>query len=152
MIYFHWIYLLLYVVITVPAIITVLMDNRQPAKTMAWILVFFFFIPFVGIIFYFFFGQNTRKERLISDRSMDQLTKRSMLEFVEQENLHLPDSNKTLMNLFANQSWALPFKDNQVDIYTDGYDFFLTLLYNIGQAKHHIHLDTYIFVADAWGI
>ena len=55
MIYFHWIYLLLYVVITVPAIITVLMDNRQPAKTMAWILVFFF-IPFVGIIFYFFFG------------------------------------------------------------------------------------------------
>lgn len=52
MIYFHWIYLLLYVVITVPAIITVLMDNRQPAKTMAWILVFFF-IPFVGIIFYF---------------------------------------------------------------------------------------------------
>ena len=46
MIYFHWIYLLLYVVITVPAIITVLMDNRQPAKTMAWILVFFF-IPFV---------------------------------------------------------------------------------------------------------
>ena len=150
MIYFHWIYLLLYVVITVPAIITVLMDNRQPAKTMAWILVFFF-IPFVGIIFYFFFGQNTRKERLISDRSMDQLTKRSMLEFVEQENLHLPDSNKTLMNLFANQSWALPFKDNQVDIYTDGYDFFLTLLYNIGQAKHHIHLDTYIFEADALG-
>ena len=57
MIYFHWIYLLLYVVITVPAIITVLMDNRQPAKTMAWILVFFF-IPFVGIIFYFFFGQS----------------------------------------------------------------------------------------------
>ena len=42
MIYFHWIYLLLYVMITVPAIITVLMDNRQPAKTMAWILVFFF--------------------------------------------------------------------------------------------------------------
>ena len=107
--------------------------------------------PFVGIIFYFFFGQNTRKERLISDRSMDQLTKRSMLEFVEQENLHLPDSNKPLMNLFANQSWALPFKDNQVDIYTDGYDFFLTLLYNIGQAKHHIHLDTYIFEADALG-
>ena len=39
MIYFHWIYLLLDVVITVPAIITVLMDNRQPAKTMAWISV-----------------------------------------------------------------------------------------------------------------
>ena len=86
MIYIHWIYLLLYMAIMIPAIITVLMDNRQPAKTMAWILVLAF-MPFVGIIFYIFFGQNTRKERLISDRSMDQLTKRSMLEFAEQENL-----------------------------------------------------------------
>ena len=141
---------MLYVAIMIPAIIRVLLDNRQPAKTMAWILVLAF-MPFVGIIFYIFFGQNTRKERHISDRSMDQLTKRSMLEFVEQENLHLPANNKPLMNLFTNQNWAFPFKDNEVDIYTDGYDFFLTLLYNIGQAKDHIHLDTYIIEDDPLG-
>lgn len=150
MIYIHWIYLLLYMAIMIPAIITVLMDNRQPAKTMAWILVLAF-MPFVGIIFYIFFGQNTRKERLISDRSMDQLTKRSMLEFAEQENLHIPANNKPLMNLFTNQNWAFPFKDNQVEIFTDGYEFIFSLLYNIGKAKHHIHLDTYIFEDDALG-
>ena len=150
MVYFHWIYLLLYVAIMIPAIIRVLLDNRQPAKTMAWILVLAF-LPFVGIIFYIFFGQNTRKERHISDRSMDQLTKRSMLEFVEQENLHLPANNKPLMNLFTNQNWAFPFKDNRVDIFTDGYEFICSLLYNIGKAQHHIHLDTYIFEDDALG-
>ena len=150
MIYFHWIYLLLYVAIMIPAIIHVLLDNRQPAKTMAWILVLAF-MPFVGIIFYIFFGQNTRKERHISDRSMDQLTKRSMLRFVEQENLHLPANNKPLMNLFTNQNWAFPFKDNRVDIFTDGYEFICSLLYNIGKAQHHIHLDTYIFEDDALG-
>ena len=150
MVYFHWIYLLLYVAIMIPAIIRVLLDNRQPAKTMAWILVLAF-MPFVGIIFYIFFGQNTWKERHISDRSMDQLTKRSMLEFVEQENLHLPANNKPLMNLFTNQNWAFPFKDNRVDIFTDGYEFICSLLYNIGKAQHHIHLDTYIFEDDALG-
>lgn len=150
MIYIHWIYLLIYVVVTIPAIIAVLMDNKQPAKTMAWILVLFF-MPIVGIILYFFFGQNTRKERLISDRSMDQLTKRSMLEFAEQENLHLPQNNKPLMRLFANQNWAFPFKDNEVEIFTEGYDFFLTLLHEIGQARHHIHLDTYIIEDDPLG-
>ena len=150
MVYFHWIYLLLYVAIMIPAIIRVLLDNRQPAKTMAWILVLAF-MPFVGIIFYIFFGQNTRKERHISDRSMDQLTKRSMLEFVEQENLHLPANNKPLINLFTNQNWAFPFKDNRVDIFTDGYEFICSLLYNIGKAQHHIHLDTYIFEDDALG-
>ena len=141
---------MLYVAIMIPAIIRVLLDNRQPAKTMAWILVLAF-MPFVGIIFYIFFGQNTRKERHISDRSMDQLTKRSMLEFVEQENLHLPANNKPLMNLFTNQNWAFPFKDNRVDIFTDGYEFICSLLYNIGKAQHHIHLDTYIFGDDALG-
>ena len=141
---------MLYVAIMIPAIIRVLLDNRQPAKTMAWILVLAF-MPFVGIIFYIFFGQNTRKERHISDRSMDQLTKRSMLEFVEQENLHLPANNKPLMNLFTNQNWAFPFKDNRVDIFTDGYEFICSLLYDIGKAQHHIHLDTYIFEDDALG-
>lgn len=150
MLYFHWIYLLVYCLITIPSIITVLMDNKQPAKTMAWILVLFF-MPFVGIVLYFFFGQNTRKERMISNRSMDQLTKRSMLEFAEQENLHIPQNNKPLMRLFANQNWALPFKDNRVEIYTSGYELFFSLLHHIGLARHHIHLDTYIIEDDPLG-
>ena len=126
------------------------MDNKQPAKTMAWLLVLIF-MPLVGIVLYVFFGKNTRKERLISNRSMDLLTKRSMLEFAEQENLHLPQSNKPLMQLFANQNWALPFKDNEVEILTDGYAFIFTLLYYIGKATDHIHIDTYIMEDDALG-
>ncbi len=150
MIYFHWLYLLMYVGLTIPAMIAVLMDNKQPAKTMAWILILFF-MPIIGVGLYFFFGQNTRKERLISNRSIDQLTKRSMLEFAEQENLHIPTENKPLMKLFTNQNWAFPFKDNIVDIYTNGYEFFFSLLQAIGKAKDHIHLDTYIIEDDPLG-
>ena len=83
MIYIHWISLVFYTTIIIVAMIRVLMDNRQPAKTMAWMLVLTF-IPMLGIVLYFFFGQNTRKERKIWQHSMDQLTKRSMLEFAEQ--------------------------------------------------------------------
>lgn len=115
MIYFHWIYLLVYALLTIPTVVAVLMDNKQPAKTIAWIMVLLF-MPFLGIVLYVFFGQDIRKQRLISNRSMDQLTKRSMLEFAEQENLHLPADSQPLMRLFANQNWALPFKDNQVEI------------------------------------
>lgn len=150
MIYIHWIYLLIYALLTIPAVIAVLMAGKQPAKTMAWILVLIF-MPMVGLIFYIFFGQDIRKQRLISNRSLDQLTKRSMFEFVEQANLHLPEDNQPLMRLFANQNWALPFKDNLVDIYTEGHEFFLSLLHAIGQAREHIHLDTYIIEDDALG-
>lgn len=150
MLYIHWILLVIYLAITIGGIVAVLMDNKQPEKTMAWILVLCF-MPIVGIIFYLFFGQNTRKEKVIGERSMDLLMKRSMLEFAEQENLHIPRRNRPLMKLFTNQNWALPFKDNEVSIFTDGYEFVSTLLYNIGQAQDHIHLDTYIIEDDPLG-
>ena len=49
----HWIFIILYVVIVVLALLAVLMDNRQPAKTVAWVMVLTF-IPFAGIVIYFF--------------------------------------------------------------------------------------------------
>ena len=141
---------LIYQMIAIAAVVHVIMDNRQPAKTMAWALVIWF-VPVVGIVFYLFFGINTRKERHISERSMNQLTKRSMLEFVEQQNLRLPERHKPLIDLFINQNLSLPFKDNKVSIYTDGYQFFPALLTAIHEARQHIHLDMYIFADDALG-
>ena len=150
MIYVHWLILLVYAIIVVLTMITILMDNRQPAKTMAWILVLWF-IPLLGIILYFFFGQNIRRERIISKKSLDQLTKRSMLEFVEQKGLTLPDDHRKLIDLFTNQQMALPFKGNTTEIYTNGYEFFPALLSAIAKAKHHIHIDVFIFNDDALG-
>lgn len=150
MVYLHWTILAIYTVTIVAAMVTVLMDRRQPAKTIAWLMVLLF-LPLLGVVLYFFFGQNTRKERLVSQRSLDQLTKRSMLEFAGQRNLKIPDECAALVRLFANQSMALPFKDNDVDIYTDGYRFFLTLMQELGAARHHIHLESYILDDDALG-
>lgn len=150
MIYVHWAFLAVYVVVIIMVMVRVLMDNRQPAKTMAWMLVLTF-IPMLGIILYFFFGQTTRKERKIWQYSMDQLTKHSMLEFVEQKRLHLPHEYRELINLFMNQNWVLPFKNNETEIYTSGYEFFPSLLMEIGKAEHQIHLDTFIISCDPLG-
>ena len=150
MIYVHWLFLVVYSIIIIITMVRVLMDNRQPAKTMAWMLVLMF-IPFLGIILYIFFGQNTRKERKIWQQSLDQLTKRSMLEVVEQKDFNIPEEYRTISNLFMNQNLALPFKNNEVEIYTSGYDFFPSLLMEIGKAEHHIHIDTFIISDDPLG-
>ncbi len=150
MLYFHWIFLLIYTVIAILAMITVLMEHRQPAKTMAWVLVLAF-MPLVGIVLYFFFGQRTRKDRHIWQKSLDQLSKRSMLEFVEQDHLQIPEQYKGLVDLFVNQNWALPFKNNETEIYTSGYEFFPALLQEIGKAEQHIHLLSYIIEDDPVG-
>jgi len=74
-----------------------------------------------------------------------------MLGFVEQQNLRVPDTHKQLVDLFVNQNMSLPFKDNIVDIMTDGYAFFPELLKDIASATHHIHIDMYIIEEDALG-
>ena len=139
-----------YEIIVTVTIIHVLMDNRQPAKTMAWALVIFF-VPIVGMVLYAFFGVNTRRDRVISRRSMDQLTKRAMLEFAEQRDLRLPTEYKQIIDLFVNQNTALPFNNTKADTYTDGATFFLELLAAIGRARHHIHIDIFIFADDPLG-
>ena len=150
MIYIHWIVLVAYYVVAIIAMITVLMEHRQPAKTIAWVLILSF-MPLVGIILFFFFGQRIRKDRYIWQKSLDQLTKRSMIEFIEQKNLELPEQHKELIQLFVNQNWALPFKNNETDIYTSGYEFFPALLHEISKAKDHIHITSYIIEDDPLG-
>lgn len=141
---------IIYQVVVITAILHVVMDNRQPSKTMAWAMVIYF-VPVVGIIAYLFFGINTRRERMVSQRSLDQLTKRSMFGFVEQHDLQLPEPYVPVIDLFVNQSFSLPFNNNKVDILTDGYEFFPALLRDIAGAKDHVHVDVYIFEDDALG-
>lgn len=142
--------LILYQVIVIIAVIHVVMDNRQPAKTMVWALIIYF-VPIIGIIAYIFFGVNTRRKRLVSRRSLDQLTRRSMFKYAEQPDLVLPEEEKPLIDLFINQNFSLPFGGNNLSMITNGHDFFLQLLRDIGKAEHHIHIDLYIFEDDALG-
>ena len=141
---------IIYYIIAVLTVVHVVMDNRQPAKTMAWALVIWF-VPFVGIVLYLFFGINTRKERLVNQRSLDELSRRSMLGFVEQQDLHLPDEYKSVIDLFINQSFSLPFRMGDMEVYTDGYQYFPALLAAIANAHDHIHIDMYIFEDDSLG-
>lgn len=146
----YFILWLLYKLAVVAAIVHVLVDNRQPALTMAWALVIYF-VPVAGILLYIFFGINTRRERVMSRRSLNQLSRRTMLGFIGQDDFALPERYNPMAELFINQNFALPFKDTVATPLTDGHAFFLDLLRAIGAARHHIHVDLYIFDDDPLG-
>lgn len=143
--------LALYEVAVVVAIIHVLIDNRQPAKTMAWALVIWF-VPVIGLVLYAFLGVNTRKERLISKRSLSQLGRRQMLSSVAPPVPAAGNGSEVmLIRLFERLSDSLPFRSGHVRIITDGHTYFQDLLQEIGRAKNHIHILQYIYADDALG-
>ena len=91
-------YIVLYVLIIIPTMVIVVMEKRQPMKTVAWLLVLAF-VPIVGLFFYFFFGQNIRKERYIARHSLDKLMRKSMIESGGHHPLQLPERNQKLIQL-----------------------------------------------------
>lgn len=141
---------LVYLAVILFTIVIVLLDNRNPVKTMAWVLVLVF-LPVVGLAFYFFFGRNTRKERLISKKGFSRLSKRPMAEYQAQEALGDFTGRNQLIPFFHRVSNALPFEGNDVQVFTDGYSMYQELFHRIAKAKHHIHLEFYIFEDDAVG-
>jgi cardiolipin synthase A/B len=131
-------------------IVVVILDNRNPVKTMAWILVLMF-LPIVGLVFYFFFGRSQRRERIIGKKSYGRLLKKPMAEYLAQGSTVLPESYERLIKLFQQTNQALPFEGNRVDTYTSGYSMLQALLRELQKAEKHIHLEFYIFEDDAVG-
>lgn len=141
----------IFLLAVVATIVVVVMDNRNPFKTLAWVLVLVF-LPVIGLILYFFFGQDTRKERLISKKGFKRLTKYPMMEFQMQESFKASEEKQhQLIRFFQRVNLALPFEGNSMKIFQDGSSMLQALLATINSAKHHIHVEFYIFEDDAVG-
>ena len=141
----------LFLLAVVATIVVVVLDNRSPVKTLAWVLVLIF-LPVVGLALYYFFGQDKRRERLISKKGFKRLTKYPMMEFQMQESFKVPDEKQhQLIRFFQKVNFALPFEGNSIKVYQDGYSMLQSLLATIKSAQHHIHVEFYIFEDDAVG-
>ena len=142
---------LLFLLAVVATIVVIVMDNRNPYKTLAWVLVLVF-LPVVGLALYYFFGQDTRREKLISKKGFKRLTKYPMMEFQMQESYKVSEEKQhQLIRFFQRVNLALPFDGNSMKIFQDGSSMLQALLATINSAKHHIHVEFYIFEDDAVG-
>ncbi len=131
-------------------IIVVILDNRNPVKTIAWILVLMF-LPVIGLLFYYFFGRSHRRERIISRKSYNRLLKKPMAEYLMQAKPIVPTEYSKLIHFFQHTNQAFLFEGNQVNAYTEGYAKLQALIHELYKAKEHIHLQYYIFEDDAVG-
>ena len=55
--------LVLFYILSVIVSIELILENRDPSKTLIWILIFMIF-PFVGILAYAVLGRNIRKIKM----------------------------------------------------------------------------------------
>ncbi len=141
---------LAYLILVVSTVVVVVLDNHNPMRAMSWVVVLLF-LPVVGLILYFFFGRNPRREHLISKHTLSRINRKSLQAYIEQKNIQTPPAYAQLINLFRSLNKAFPFEGNRTTLYFDGYTMVQALMRDIAHARHHIHLEFYIFEDDAIG-
>ena len=56
-------------IVAVSAVITLLLKNINPSKTLSYIIVLVFF-PFLGLLVYYLFGQEYRKNKIFGKKHL----------------------------------------------------------------------------------
>lgn len=145
-------------IIYIGVVLTILIENRQPAKTIAWILVILL-LPIVGIIVYYLFGQKFKKVKTFRGRNKEQTLRLVQrwkdMDIMLDTNIDVISgeigSISKVFKFIDNQKVAPPLLGNDVKLLINGERKFPELVSSIQDATHHIHLEYYIFIPDQIG-
>ncbi len=141
---------------------SIILENRDPARTVTWLLIFIL-LPGIGLVIYAILGRNMRKRKLFKTQKLassireekvfENLERIEEIANTEQNtintnqllNENIEDySKKRVISLLLNTG-KLPFTtNNKVSVYIDGNQKFKNLLEDIKNAKNHIHLEYFI--------
>ncbi len=154
-----WVLLLCinYVLVIIVAFF-ILLKNINPTKTISYIIVLVFF-PFFGLIVYYLFGQDYRKDKIFNRKN---ILNQRIVENVNQE--LQPDKSelkllkddllderiKLVKLLNSNKNSPLTIY-NDLTIIKNGENKFKILLEDLSKAQKHIHLEYYILRDDKIG-
>ena len=144
------IFVLLYCLTIIGLVLLVLLENRNPLKTIPWVIVLLF-IPGIGLIFYYFFGRENRRLRIISRRIYKRFRKQVRIENQPQDMNIVPPDYLPLARLLNNSNYSAIFRGGDISVFTNGKNKFEALLEDLENARHHIHLQYYIFTDDRIG-
>jgi cardiolipin synthase len=148
---------LIYFCVVAFVCLRILYDTVSTSKTFAYLLITIL-LPVIGMVIYFAVGANYRKNKLYSKKiARDKKLLDEIREKVEQETENTWDlgeaevkSHKKLARLLLNDNSPLSGY-NEVKLLLNGEEKFPEVLATLRSAKHHIHIEYYIFEDDEIG-
>lgn len=148
----------LYLITVFSISLMIVFENRNPVKTLAWLLVILF-VPFAGVIIYIFFGRNYRKKKIYSKKNLDDMSRLAasvnrqveMLPSVLADESAAVRSKEHLIHLMLRNNRSLLTLDNTIELLVNGDEAFPSMLEAIRSAREFIHLEFYRIEPDELG-
>ncbi|QOW19542.1 cardiolipin synthase [Lysobacter ciconiae] len=122
----------------------IILQKREPAATLSW-LVSLAALPYLGFAIYFFFGpQRIRRQRLRRDRSRTRMPALPAGRVPDAAAIELARMAQTVTGL-------PPSTATRADLLIDGSSKYQRLNAEVALAREHVHLEYYIFQPDRTG-
>ncbi|MCM3174520.1 MULTISPECIES: cardiolipin synthase [unclassified Paenibacillus] len=135
-----------------------LLEFRNPAKAVAWLFILFC-VPLIGFVVYYFVAQDYNKRKKL--RKGGSRIFREIKETIWQQAHIIEDAQQMkddrfkhqhrLFNLLSHLSESPITGCNRSQVLTNGEEAFAAMLKEMEQAKHHLHVEFYIFRDDVIG-
>lgn len=155
----NWIIVLdvIYIIILILVCLQIIYDTTSTNKTLAYLLLVVF-VPIVGMLFYFSFGINYRKRRVYSKKLIedDDLRMKLIRDIILKSELSLKNSShigdaRSLVHLLLRDTVSPLTTGNHVKVLLNGEQKFPDLKNELNGARHHIHVEYYIYENDIIG-
>ncbi|MBC8047406.1 MAG: cardiolipin synthase [Fimbriimonadaceae bacterium] len=152
-----WIIPCIYILILLLVCLRIIFETRSSTKTLAYLLLCVF-LPVFGMIFYMAFGINYWRKKLYTKKTGED---EKMLEELKKTIPHysgsivksaeIGDDNAELASMLIKDIHSPLTRNNKVKLLLNGEEKFPELLKAIENAKHHIHIEYYIYECDDIG-
>lgn len=144
-----------YLYLSIVCIVVILLENKNPVRTMAWVMVLVF-LPLLGLFLYMVFGRSFHRQKRISRKlkskiyncASPQLSRSIKSISADSE---VVDRHIGLIRMLQKSGEAELFANNNVDIFTDGKSLLDRMIADIEKATNHIHVEYYIIESDETG-
>lgn len=138
-----------YIYIIFSTISVILLENRNPVKSISWLVVLVF-VPFLGLFLYLIFGQDFRKRKMISRKSIQRIALRpcAAIDIKELDTTNIDIDFLKLIHMLKATSEADAYTGNKIDVFAEGENIFESIFDAIRNAKNHIHIEFFIFEDD----
>lgn len=150
----HWSFVWFGYLLTWVAIPHILLRNKPPASTLAWIWAVILF-PYVGTIFYFIFGtERLVRQKLRATREMDASGAREERKITDRADAllqQLSAGERQTVKLLAELNEYAISAAEAARLLVDGAEFFGALGQRIDEASAHVHVQFYIWRNDTRG-
>ncbi|MEJ7688675.1 MAG: cardiolipin synthase [Variovorax sp.] len=129
----------------------IVMQKRAPVSTMSWILSLAL-LPFAGFVIFYFLGpQRLKKQRLKRLRSRAAAHLQADVSLLRDAAADAPPALRG-MALLGAVACGLPVSSaNRTELLSGGARTFDAIFEAVREARHHVHLEYYIFEPDAIG-